>query len=72
MLVLTRRLEESLMIGDPKDPKAAEKTVEVVVVEVRGDQVRIGFKAPPHVKIHRKEIWLQLQDEKKAEKAAGG
>ena len=39
MLVLTRRTDETIMIGDPKKP---EECIEVVVVEVRGDQVRMG------------------------------
>lgn len=64
MLVLTRRLDQSLMIGDPANPGTI---VEIIVVEVRGDQVRLGITAPKDVAVHRKEVWLQVQ----AEKAAG-
>ena len=54
MLVLTRRLEQSVMIGDD---------VKVTVVEIRGDQVRLGFDAPRGLPVHRQEIWLQLKAE---------
>lgn len=64
MLVLTRRLDQSLMIGNPVKP---ETVVEVVVVEVRGDQVRLGFRAPGDVVIDRKEIWVQKQAEKQTD-----
>lgn len=55
MLVLTRHLNQSITIGDPADP---ERTVIVTVVEIRGDQVRLGFNAPSDVTVDRKEIWL--------------
>lgn len=58
MLVLTRRLNQSIKIGDD---------FEITVVEVRGDQVRIGINAPKDVAVHRKEVWLQVQAEKTAE-----
>lgn len=48
MLVLSRRLGESIQIGDD---------VEVMVVDVRGDLVRIGIKAPQKTQIWRKELW---------------
>ena len=62
MLVLTRRTDETIMIGDPKKP---EECIEVVVVEVRGDQVRIGIQAPRETTVDRKEIWEQKQEERK-------
>lgn len=52
MLVLTRKEQEAVVIGDQ---------VEVLVVEIRGDKVRLGFKAPNEVTVHRKEIWLQVK-----------
>lgn len=52
MLVLTRKLHQSIMIGDE---------IEVVVLEVRGEQVRIGIRAPKDVAVHRKEIYDQIQ-----------
>ncbi|GMV36424.1 MAG: hypothetical protein AMXMBFR61_09320 [Fimbriimonadales bacterium] len=54
MLVLTRKVHQSIMIGD---------NVEVVVLEVRGEQVRIGIRAPKDVPVHRKEIYEQIQAE---------
>ena len=52
MLVLTRRANQSIMIGDD---------VVVTVLEVRGDQVRLGIKAPRSIDVHREEIFVQLQ-----------
>ncbi len=54
MLVLTRKLGQSIMIGDE---------IEVVVLEVRGEQVRIGIRAPKTVSVHRKEIYSQIHEE---------
>ena len=52
MLVLTRRANQSIMIGHE---------VVVTVLEVRGDQVRLGIKAPRSIDVHREEIFAQLQ-----------
>ena len=52
MLVLTRRSQQSIMIG---------KDVVITVLEVRGDQVRIGVSAPRDVEVHREEVFLELQ-----------
>ncbi len=54
MLVLTRKVGQSIVIGDE---------VEIVVLEVRGEQVRIGIRAPKTVSVHRKEIYDQIRDE---------
>jgi len=54
MLVLTRKLNQSIVIDD---------SIEVVVLEVRGEQVRLGIKAPKNVPVHRKEIFDQIHDE---------
>lgn len=54
MLVLTRKVSQSIIIGND---------VEVVVLEVRGEQVRLGIKAPKDVQVHRKEIFEQIHDE---------
>ena len=59
MLVLTRRLDQSIIIGDPADPESA---VEIIVTEVRGDQVRLGIQAPRSVPVHRAEIYQQIQE----------
>lgn len=52
MLVLTRRTGESVMIGDD---------VVITVLEVRGDVVRIGIRAPRDIQVHREEIYKELQ-----------
>jgi carbon storage regulator len=57
MLVLTRRTQQSIMIG---------KDVVITVLEVRGDQVRLGVSAPRDVAVHREEVFLELQDANKS------
>ena len=57
MLVLTRRPDS----GD-QSVVTVGADIEVKVIEVRGDQVRLGVTAPGDVKVHRKEIWLQLRE----------
>jgi carbon storage regulator len=52
MLVLTRKAGESVIIGDD---------VVITVLEVRGDLIRIGIKAPRDVQVHREEVYLELQ-----------
>jgi len=52
MLVLTRHANQSIMIGDD---------VVVTILEVRGDQVRLGIRAPRSVDVHREEVFVALQ-----------
>lgn len=54
MLVLSRQRDETIMIGDD---------IELTVVDIRGDKVRIGIKAPAHVAVHRKEIYDAIKRE---------
>ena len=54
MLALTRKKGESLMINN---------NVEITILEIRGDQVKIGIAAPKNVPIYRKEVYLQIQKE---------
>ncbi|WP_088332189.1 carbon storage regulator CsrA [Lacimicrobium sp. SS2-24] len=58
MLILTRRVGETLMIGDE---------VTVTVLGVKGNQVRIGVNAPKEVSVHREEIYMRIQAEKNAD-----
>lgn len=60
MLALTRKKDESIIIGDD---------IEIKILEIIGDKVRIGIEAPRDVTIHRQEIYLQIQEENK--EAAG-
>jgi len=57
MLALTRKKGEALMINN---------NIEITILEVRGDQVKIGIAAPKDVPIYRKEVYLQIQEENKA------
>ncbi len=57
MLVLTRKLKEAIQIGDD---------IEVVVLAIDGDQVKLGIRAPKHIDVHRKEIYLAIQQENNA------
>jgi len=63
MLILARRVGESIMIGDQ---------VEISVVDIKGDQVKLGIKAPSQVKVYRREVYAAIQDENKAAAAARG
>ncbi len=54
MLALTRKKGESIIIGD---------NVEVVVISIQGEQVKLGIVAPKEITVHRKEIYEQIQSE---------
>ncbi len=58
MIVVSRQRDESIIIGDD---------IQIVIVDMRRDKVRLGIIAPKHTSIHRKEIYDAIQREKKAE-----
>lgn len=58
MLILTRKTGEKVMIGDD---------VELTVLGIKGNQVRVGVDAPKEISVHREEVYLRIQNEKQAE-----
>ena len=58
MLILTRRTGESVMIGDE---------VTVTILDIKGNQARIGITAPKDIAVHREEIYKKIQDEQESE-----
>ena len=63
MLALTRKKGEALVINN---------NIEITVLEIRGDQIKIGISAPKDVPIYRKEVYLQIQQENEAAISAEG
>lgn len=63
MLILTRRIGETLIIGDD---------VNITVLGVKGNQVRLGINAPKDVSVHREEIYLRIQQEKESSDSEDG
>ncbi len=63
MLVLSRQKDESIMIGDD---------VEITIVDVRGDKVRLGIVAPREVPVHRREVYEAIQRENNEKKKQQG
>jgi carbon storage regulator len=62
MLVLTRKVNESIIIGDD---------VKITVVEVKGEQVKLGISAPKRISVHREEVYLEIQKENRKAVEAG-
>lgn len=56
MLALTRKLNESIMIGND---------IELTILEIKGDQIKIGIEAPKSVPIYRKELYIQIKESNK-------
>lgn len=56
MLVLTRKLNESIMIGE---------NIEITVVEIKGEQIKLGISAPKEIGIYRREVYLAIGEENK-------
>jgi carbon storage regulator len=63
MLVLTRKSNQSIMIGDD---------IEVSVLSIMGEKVRIGIQAPRDIPVFRKEVYLEIQQERAAEAVPAG
>ena len=57
MLVLSRQRDQTIVIGDD---------IEITVVDIRGEKVRLGINAPPHVPVHRKEVYDAIKREHEA------
>jgi carbon storage regulator len=62
MLVLSRRLGETLIIGDD---------IKITVLGISGNQVRLGIAAPKNVSVHREEVYRRIQDEQGSEPSIG-
>jgi carbon storage regulator len=62
MLVLSRKKDQAIMLGD---------NIEITIIEIQGDQVRIGINAPKNVTIYRKELFLEIQEENKKAASSG-
>lgn len=62
MLALSRKLNESIVVGND---------IEITILEVKGEQVKIGIKAPKTVPVYRKELYVQIQDSNKEAANAG-
>lgn len=57
MLALSRKKGEAILIGD---------NVEISIIDIRGDQIKLGITAPREIPIYRKEVYIQIQEENKA------
>lgn len=53
MLVLSRKTKESVIIGDD---------IEIIVIEIKGEQVKLGIRAPRSISVHRKEVYQAIQE----------
>lgn len=62
MLVLSRKKEQAIMLGDD---------IEITIIDIQGDQVRLGINAPKNVTIYRKEIFIEIQEENKKAASSG-
>lgn len=56
MLILSRKKDESIII---------DKDIEIIVIGIEGDQVKLGINAPKEIQVHRKEVYLAIQEENK-------
>lgn len=63
MLVLSRQRDQTIIIGDD---------IEITIVDVRGEKVRLGINAPAHIPVHRKEVYEAIKREKEAAAKSAG
>ena len=63
MLVLSRQRDETIVIGDD---------IEITIVDIRGEKVRLGISAPSHIAVHRKEVYDAIRRENQASGDASG
>jgi len=63
MLILTRKLGENIRIGDD---------VRIIVLDIKGGQVKLGIDAPPNVSVHREEIYVKIRDENRRASGISG
>ncbi len=63
MLVLSRKIDERIIIGDD---------IVITIVDIRGDKIRLGIDAPVEVNIHREEVYRRIQQEVKTNEACSG
>lgn len=57
MLILSRKINEKIRIGDD---------IVLTIIDIKGDQAKIGVEAPGHIKVYRQEVWSSIQRENKA------
>lgn len=57
MLILSRKMNQKILVGD---------NIEITIIEIKGDQVKIGINAPREVKVFREEVYTEIQQENKA------
>jgi carbon storage regulator CsrA len=69
MLVLTRKLQESVVVGAADEGLSM---LSITVLEIGGGKVRLGFQADSSIRVHRQEVWLRIQDKARTANPATG
>jgi carbon storage regulator len=67
MLIFTRKLDQSFVIGGDENP---ERQVKITVVQIKNGCVRLGFDVSTNVSIHRQEVWIRIQENKQEAKVS--
>ena len=68
MLVLTRKIQESVIVGEDHGP---QRMLKVTVLAIRGDRVKLGFEVDTAIKIRRSEVWQRIRDSAIADDSTG-